>query len=71
MALSLTFVLPALYFQQYALMRRALMFQRLAFIDVTGSVLATVFAIIVAYQGYGYWALVWKSVFVTARSDRG
>lgn len=62
MALSLTFVLPALYFQQYALMRRALMFQKLAVIDVSGNVLATVAAIILAYWGYGYWALVSKLV---------
>jgi PST family polysaccharide transporter len=62
MALSLTFVLPALYFQQYALMRRALMFKKLAAIDVSGNLLATVFAIILAYQGYGYWALVSKQV---------
>jgi PST family polysaccharide transporter len=61
-ALSLTFVIPALYYQQYALMRRALMFQKLAIIDVTGNVLATVIAIALAYGGHGYWALVWKSI---------
>jgi len=61
-ALSSTFVLPALYFQQYALMRRALMFQTLALIDVGATLLATIVTIVLAYRGWGYWALVWKPV---------
>ena len=61
-ALSATFVLSALYFQQQALMRRALMFQKLAWIDIGGNLLATVLAIVLAYRGYGYWALVWKLI---------
>lgn len=65
MALSLTFVFPSLYFQQYALMRRALMFQKLAFIDVSGNLLATAFAIILGYRGSGYWALVSKPILAT------
>lgn len=60
MALSVTFVLPALYFQQHALMRRALMFRTLALIEVGASLLSTAIAIALAYHGYGYWALVWK-----------
>lgn len=62
MVMSFTFVLPTLYFQQYALMRRALMFRKLALIDVGGNFLATAIAILLAYRGYGYWALVWKPV---------
>ncbi len=62
MALSLTFVLPALYVQQYALMRRALMFQKLAVIDVSSNLLATIVAILLAYHDYGYWALVSKPI---------
>lgn len=60
MALSVTFVLPALYFQQHALMRRALMFRTLALIEVGASLLSTAIAIALAYHGYGYWALIWK-----------
>jgi PST family polysaccharide transporter len=63
MALSATFILPALYFQQHALMRRALMFRTLAFIDVGANLLATALAIVLAYRGYGYWALIWKLIF--------
>lgn len=61
-ALSVTFALPALYFQQQALMRRAMLFRTLALIDVGANFAATVVAIVLAYQGYGYWALVWKLV---------
>lgn len=64
-ALSLTFLLPALHSQQYALMRRALRFNSLALIDVGANVLGTAIAVLLAYLGYGYWALVWKPI-VTA-----
>jgi polysaccharide transporter, PST family len=66
MALSATFVLPALYVQQHALMRRALMFRTLAFIDVGANLLATALAITLAYHGYGYWALVWKPILTAS-----
>jgi polysaccharide transporter, PST family len=60
MAMSVPFMLSALYYQQYALMRRALMFRKLAIIDVSGNAVGTVVAILLAHFGYGYWALVWK-----------
>jgi PST family polysaccharide transporter len=66
--LSATFVLPALYFQQHALMRRAMMFRTLALIDLGSNLLATVLAIVLAYRGYGYWALVWKPVMTAGFS---
>jgi len=62
MALSATFVLPALYFQQHALRRRSMMFRTLALIDVGANLLATTLAIALAYHGYGYWALIWKLI---------
>src|SRR5262245_3861952 len=61
-ALSITFALPALYCQQQALMRRAMLFRSLAMIDIGANLGSTVAAILLAYQGYGYWALVWKLV---------
>ncbi|HWX29669.1 MAG TPA: lipopolysaccharide biosynthesis protein [Steroidobacteraceae bacterium] len=69
MALSVPFMLSALYYQQYALMRRALMFRKLAIIDISGNLIGTALAILLAHLGYGYWALVWKpaiTAFVTA-----
>jgi PST family polysaccharide transporter len=70
-ALSLTFLLPGLYFQQYALMRRALMFHRLALIDISANLLSTAASIALAYRGYGYWSLVWKPVLAAAFTGLG
>jgi PST family polysaccharide transporter len=61
-ALSLTFLIPALFYQQHALMRRAMMFRRLAVIDIIANVLSAVVAIALAYWGCGYWALVSRLV---------
>jgi polysaccharide transporter, PST family len=69
MALAIPIMLSGLYYQQYALMRRALMFRKLAIIDISGNVIGTALAILLAHLGYGYWALVWKpaiTAFVTA-----
>jgi PST family polysaccharide transporter len=69
MAMSVPILLSGLYYQQYALMRRALMFRQLAIIDVSGNAIGAALAILLAHLGYGYWALVWKPAvvsFVTA-----
>jgi PST family polysaccharide transporter len=69
MAMAVPIMLSGLYYQQYALMRRALMFRKLAIIDVSGNVIGTALAIFLAHLGYGYWALVWKpavTAFITA-----
>ena len=68
-ALAIPIVLSGLYYQQYALMRRAMMFRKLAIIDISGNVIGTALAILLAHLGYGYWALVWKpaiTAFATA-----
>jgi polysaccharide transporter, PST family len=68
-ALAIPILLPGLYYQQYALMRRAMMFRKLAIIDISGNVIGTAAAILLAHLGYGYWALVWKptiTAFATA-----
>jgi polysaccharide transporter, PST family len=61
-ASSLTFVACALTAQHAALVRRALMFQELAAIEVVASVLSAATAIAFAFLGYGYWALVVRPV---------
>ena len=70
-AMSLTFLAPALYYQQYALMRRALLFRKLAVIDFGSSLLATVLAIVLASRGYGYWSIVCKAVFTVVFTALG
>ncbi len=57
---SLTFVLTGLSVQHYALMRRAMEFDRIVTIDVGANVIASVVAIFMALSGWGYWALAVK-----------
>lgn len=59
---SLTFLALALTAQHQALLRRALMFRELAAIDIAANVLSAGGAIIMAYQGLGYWALVMRPI---------
>jgi polysaccharide transporter, PST family len=71
MAMSVPFLVSALYYQQQALMRRALMFRQLAIIDVSGNAIGTAFAILLAHLGYGYWALVWKPAITALATGCG
>jgi PST family polysaccharide transporter len=59
---SLTFIACALSVQHYALMRRRLMFQDLAAIEITANVLSAGAAITMAFFGAGYWALVIRPI---------
>ena len=66
---SLAFVGLALSAQHGALLRRAVMFRELAIIDMTANILSSAGAIVIAYFGFGYWALVARPVamyFLTA-----
>jgi polysaccharide transporter, PST family len=62
---GLTFVITALSCQHGALLRRKLMFQKVALIEVAANVLGAVTAIGMALSGSGYWALVLRPL-VTA-----
>jgi PST family polysaccharide transporter len=62
---GLTFVFNALSCQHTALLRRKLMFQRLALIDVVANVLGAAVAVAMAFFNNGYWALVFRPL-VTA-----
>ncbi len=55
---GLTFVITALSCQHAALLRRKLLFQKVALIEVAANVLGAVAAIGMAISGSGYWALV-------------
>ena len=59
---SLVFVTTSLACQHQALMRRAMMFQRLASIEVTAGILSGVLSILMALGGWHYWALVFRPV---------
>jgi PST family polysaccharide transporter len=43
-------------------MRRAMMYQELAIIDIGASIISTTIAIAMAFKGWAYWALVLRPV---------
>ena len=59
---SLTFILTALPMQHYALMRRAMEFRRIAVIEISSNVVSSAIAVVMAFAGWGYWALVAKPI---------
>ena len=64
--LALSFVALGLTAQHQALLRRAFMFWQMAVLDITANVVSATVAIVMAYQGYGYWALVVRPVVMYA-----
>jgi len=59
---SLTFVVFALTAQHQALLRRAGMFRELAILDISANLVSATGAIVMAYYGCGYWALVTRPI---------
>ena len=59
---SLTFVLSAASCQHFALLRRAMMFQKIAILEVGSNLFSAVCAVAMAFSGAGYWALVAKPI---------
>lgn len=62
LALSSSFLFGGLAVQHHALLRRQMRFNILAWINILSNTLSIALAIALAWQGYGYWALVWKEV---------
>ena len=56
--IAATFIFSGLVIQHQALLRRRLLFGRLALINLSSVFLSIVVAIIMAYLGFGYWSLV-------------
>lgn len=63
--LSSVFILGGLTVQHQALLRRQMQFTYLAKIDIMSSFAGVIAAIVLAWYGQGYWALVWMQI-VTA-----
>ena len=59
---SLTFISSALTCQHYALLRRAMLFEKLGVLEVVANVVAAVTAIAMAFLGFHYWALVVRPI---------
>jgi PST family polysaccharide transporter len=68
---SLTFVALALTAQHQALLRRAVKFRELAIVDVAASIISSGVAILMAYEGFGYWALVTRPLSLYSLSAAG
>jgi PST family polysaccharide transporter len=66
MALSVTFVLTALFSQHSALMRRAMQFRRIAMIDISANLVGSFVSVVLALRGWGYWSLVAKPIVTAA-----
>jgi PST family polysaccharide transporter len=63
---AITFVVSAASCQHLALLRRAMMFQRIAIVEVGSNLVGAVGAIALALDGWGYWALVAKPIISSA-----
>ncbi len=68
---SLTFILTALSIQHYALMRRAMEFPRIAIIDLSSNAISSIVSVVLAFRGWGYWALVAKPIVQSSLSAFG
>jgi PST family polysaccharide transporter len=61
---SFTFVLFSVSIQHYALMRRAMEFTRITIIDLSSNAISSGVAVLLAFSGAGYWALVAKQLLL-------
>lgn len=64
MILSTNFLLAGFSIQHKALLKRQMKFSHLAFIDSCSVLVGILIAIVSAYCGFGYWALVWQQIAV-------
>ena len=71
MVASLQFVFLGLACQHYALLRRAMQFQRIVVVEVCGNVLSAAAAIGMALHGLNYWALVARPVLTAGLTSLG
>jgi O-antigen/teichoic acid export membrane protein len=60
--LATNFVWGGLVVQHEALLARTLKLGHIATVRVLSSIISTVVAVVLAWKGFGYWALVWKEV---------
>ncbi|HMB74087.1 MAG TPA: oligosaccharide flippase family protein, partial [Gammaproteobacteria bacterium] len=62
LAIALTFVWGGLAIQHQAILRRSMKFGQIATINISASLGSIVIAIVLAANGFGYWALVAREV---------
>jgi PST family polysaccharide transporter len=59
---ALPIIAQALNCQHYALLRRAMMFGNLAIAEISSNLIAAAVAVVIAFHGMGYWALVLRPI---------
>jgi len=60
--LFLTILFYAIYFVQYVVLNKKLDFRTLALINISSVVISGALGIVLAFNGYGVWALVWQQI---------
>ncbi len=60
--LFLTILFYAIYFVQYVVLNKKLDFRTLALINISSVVVSGTLGIVLAFNGYGVWALVWQQI---------
>jgi teichuronic acid exporter len=60
--LFLTILFYAIYFVQYVVLNKKLDFRTLALINISSVVISGTLGIVLAFNGYGVWALVWQQI---------
>ena len=68
---TLTFIISALSLQHTALLRRAMMFNKINMIEVGANLFGAAGAVILALAGAGYWALVFRPILTTSAYTLG
>lgn len=71
LALAINFVFGGLSIQHQALLSRQMFFISLAIIDIVSIVIGIVTAMITAYYGWQYWALVWMLLATSLSNTLG
>jgi len=71
LTLSGTFLLSGLGVQHQALLRRRMRFGVLTAIDILSLAAGLIVAVLLAWRGAGWWALVWRQLIATAAATAG
>lgn len=70
-AIALIYIVSGLSTQHLALLRRNMQFYSITAIEITSSALSVVVAIALAWQGWGYWAIVSRYIVLSTVTTAG
>lgn len=71
LALAICFLFSGLGIQHRALLRRQMRFKALAIVEIVAVFAGMIVALLLAWQGHGYWSLVWMHVSTGAMMTTG